>query len=445
MARKFGGTVKKTDTVLVTSVDLASADVTGVLPVANGGTGSGSYTDGQLLIGNTASGNTLTKATLTAGSGISITNGGGSITIASSGGLTNWSESAGTYSAKSWVRFYPASGTNVNVVFSPLGTGSIQAHVADGTSTGGNQRGSNAVDWQNKRSAADQVAGGANSVLCGGSGNKIGNSAGAVLAGGFGNVASANYAAISGGYQNTASGGWSFVGSGKANTASGAYSVINGGKQNVSSSAYSGVLSGAYNTASTASYACVTGGASNVASGACSVVLGGNNNIAGGTYSIASGRMSTTRGLYGSRSHASSCFATRGDAQYGRYVLRALTTNATATVLTANAGAASTTNQVVLANNSAYTFKALVTSHRTDTVSGYTHRASWMVDGIAVRDANAASTLVSATINTIYNTPGWTLAVATDTTNGCVKFTFTGEAAKTIRTVAVVETCEVTS
>jgi hypothetical protein len=38
-----------------------------------------------LLIGNTT-GNTLTKATLTAGTGISITNGTGSITIAASGG-----------------------------------------------------------------------------------------------------------------------------------------------------------------------------------------------------------------------------------------------------------------------------------------------------------------------------------------------------------------------
>ncbi|MEN9419814.1 MAG: hypothetical protein RI988_3435 [Pseudomonadota bacterium] len=58
-----------------------SAGVNGTLPVASGGTGQTTYTDGQLLIGNTT-GNTLTKATLTAGSGISITNGTGSITIA---------------------------------------------------------------------------------------------------------------------------------------------------------------------------------------------------------------------------------------------------------------------------------------------------------------------------------------------------------------------------
>lgn len=54
------------------------------IAVASGGTGQTSYTNGQLLIGNTT-GNTLTKATLTAGSGIAITNGTGSISLAASG------------------------------------------------------------------------------------------------------------------------------------------------------------------------------------------------------------------------------------------------------------------------------------------------------------------------------------------------------------------------
>ncbi len=55
----------------------------GTVTVAAGGTGQTTYTDGQLLIGN-STGNTLTKATLTAGSGISVTNGSGSITLAAS-------------------------------------------------------------------------------------------------------------------------------------------------------------------------------------------------------------------------------------------------------------------------------------------------------------------------------------------------------------------------
>lgn len=54
--------------------------ITGFLGFANGGTGQTSYTDGQLLIGNTAT-TGLSKATLTAGGSIAVTNGNGSISI----------------------------------------------------------------------------------------------------------------------------------------------------------------------------------------------------------------------------------------------------------------------------------------------------------------------------------------------------------------------------
>ena len=59
----------------------------GQLAVSRGGTGQSSFTDGQLLIGN-STGNTLTKATLTPGAGISITNAAGAITVATSGGIS---------------------------------------------------------------------------------------------------------------------------------------------------------------------------------------------------------------------------------------------------------------------------------------------------------------------------------------------------------------------
>lgn len=71
-----------TDFSLIATTDISK--LSGTVAVANGGTGQTTYTDGQLLIGN-STGNTLTKATLTAGSGISITNGSGAITIATSG------------------------------------------------------------------------------------------------------------------------------------------------------------------------------------------------------------------------------------------------------------------------------------------------------------------------------------------------------------------------
>ena len=73
--------------VVTSSLTAVGTIATGVwqgtaVGVAYGGTGQTSYTNGQLLIGNTT-GNTLAKATLTAGSGITITNGAG--TIASCG------------------------------------------------------------------------------------------------------------------------------------------------------------------------------------------------------------------------------------------------------------------------------------------------------------------------------------------------------------------------
>jgi hypothetical protein len=78
-----------------------STGVTGTLGVANGGTGQTSYTDGELLIGN-STGNTLTKATLTAGSGISITNGSGSITIASTGSMVYPSAGIAVSTGSAW-------------------------------------------------------------------------------------------------------------------------------------------------------------------------------------------------------------------------------------------------------------------------------------------------------------------------------------------------------
>ena len=60
-------------------------DTITTLAVDKGGTGQTSYTNGQLLIGN-STGNTLTKATLTEGTNITITEGAGTIEIAAAAG-----------------------------------------------------------------------------------------------------------------------------------------------------------------------------------------------------------------------------------------------------------------------------------------------------------------------------------------------------------------------
>lgn len=95
------------------NVKITGGVITGLdspLPVDSGGTGQNIFTDGQLLIGNTT-GNTLTKATLTQGANITITNGGGSITIAVSGLGSMAFQSTGASGS-----FTAASGETITVV-----------------------------------------------------------------------------------------------------------------------------------------------------------------------------------------------------------------------------------------------------------------------------------------------------------------------------------------
>jgi hypothetical protein len=80
------GILRKDTTSLTTgAINLASADTTGINPVSKGGTGlsfaPATPTNGQLLIGN---GSGFAAATITAGSGMTVTNGVGAITLASS-------------------------------------------------------------------------------------------------------------------------------------------------------------------------------------------------------------------------------------------------------------------------------------------------------------------------------------------------------------------------
>jgi hypothetical protein len=69
---------------LLTNIN--TTQITGTLPVNKGGTNITSYSNGQLLIGG---GTSLVANTLSAGTGISITNGSGTITIATTG-LTSY-------------------------------------------------------------------------------------------------------------------------------------------------------------------------------------------------------------------------------------------------------------------------------------------------------------------------------------------------------------------
>jgi len=213
-----------------------------------------------------------------------------------------------------------------NVVLAAKGTGATVAQIADGTTVGGNNRGTYATDWQKYRAFACQVASGSIATIGGGSSNSAsgtnstisggyrntalgsyGTIAGgccnlvycnvpSFVGGGANNTAGADGTAIAGGVFNSASSCYSFIGGGYQNTASGYYgrTTVSGGYSNSATHDYATVGGGKYNTASNY-HATVGGGCNNTASGAYSTVGGGCGNTASGVYSgILGGRNNNT-------------------------------------------------------------------------------------------------------------------------------------------------------
>jgi hypothetical protein len=160
------------------------------------------------------------------------------------GGLTNFTESQSTYS-NSVSSIFEASGTdtNINAVLSPKGNGALIAHEPDGTTAGGNARGSYAVDLQTIRTAATQVASGNYSIIPGGWSNIA--SSGYSVAMGSQNTSSGG-SAHSYGYSNTSSGSYSFA-FGVSNSATDTYAIAIG-LQSTSSSLYSVAIGTRANT-----------------------------------------------------------------------------------------------------------------------------------------------------------------------------------------------------
>jgi hypothetical protein len=89
-----GNTSATLTCILTSGTDAASwdADITGfttALTTLRGGTGQTTYTDGQVLIGNTSTGS-LAKATISGASGVTVTNGAGTITLAPTSGFNGF-------------------------------------------------------------------------------------------------------------------------------------------------------------------------------------------------------------------------------------------------------------------------------------------------------------------------------------------------------------------
>ena len=178
-----------------------------------------------------------------------------------------------------------------------------------------------------------------------------------------------------------------------------------------------------------------------------SVVLGGYSSFATKDYAYAFGHRASAD-VIGKYAYGVFTSGDVGTSQGGYYVLALNTTDATASPLVTNGGsnAGSTTNQIILPNNSVYGFTGTVIA-REDS-SSTDDFAVWEIKGGAVRGASAATTaLGSYNINKISESAGaanWSIALSADTTNGAVAITVTGEAAHNIRWVATVNTTEVT-
>jgi hypothetical protein len=101
------------------------------LAAVYGGTGQATYTNGQLLIGNSLSGG-LTAATLTAGSNITITNGNGTITIASTGGSGSFDPTS-NYTYSGTQTFNGTSSGLASILANAAETTTVSATAATGT------------------------------------------------------------------------------------------------------------------------------------------------------------------------------------------------------------------------------------------------------------------------------------------------------------------------
>ncbi len=276
----------------------------------------------------------LRLADVQAPSGKAITIGpaplvGPNIEISGNGAETSWSYSVD-----------PTSTQNVRTPGYPLfgnpSTGISRAITAglppDGTSLGGNTRGTQAVDFQTSRLASYQAATGPYSAILGGINNSAQNTA-TVQVGGQG---------------NTNSGYFGFGGGGQANTLTG----------------FGGVL---------------VGGTFNSESGAFGAVLGGN--------------YATDRGRFGTVAYASGNFPSgaAGDAQLTASVLRASVASGGSGQLTADGAVAGSANVLNLTAGMAGTYHGYVTVR--DTVTGAMY--SFFVEFGAKRPGSAATTAVT--------------------------------------------------
>ena len=373
--------------------------------------------------------------------------------FSSAGGLTYFTEARSTTAPNTTTNVDSLSAgtglstTDVDVALVPRGTGAFILAIPDNTATGGNKRGNYAVDLQLIRNTNTQVASGLYSLISGGVNNRSSDTGSSVLCG-AGNTSSGTYG-ISGGISNISSGAYS-LSLGRLNTASGDSSIALG--QSVIAGGTYSFASGFTNTASGLSS--IAMGSNNTASSTSSVAIG-TSNSASGSYSFAIGYACTSSGDYGISlgtyantfsqigriAFSSGRISTGGDIQKSFYILKGRSSSATPKTLTSDNGSITTASVIVLQNNNVFRFKGSIVGKQT----GTTNIAVWDIDGVIVRGAGVATTVLTiANINLVTNAPGWgTPTLTADTTLGGLTVNVIGAAATNIQWIADVQTSEV--
>ena len=348
-------------------------------------------------------------------------------------GLLYWTESNSTASPNNAVNasvWTPnVATTDGDAVIQVKGVGSLLANLPDSAVAGGNKRGSQTIDLQLVRTAADQVAGATQSVLVGGQNSKIGSSG--TYAGIFAgqghdfSAAGANSVAL-GGNVNTELGTNSFFGGGNNNThgaGSGCW-TLGGNVNSIGGVNYSG--HGGYSNTLNASFSAQFGQSIVTTAAADNSFGAGYNLLIDALYASAWGNGSTTRGVIGSSVHASSPSG-QGAEQAMSLVLRGSTTNATPLVLTVDAAAAAATNQIVVPTGSVVVATVMVTCRNTTTGA-----ANWWVLAGACTNITGTVALVGASTivaSSVAGVVGALAVILADNTNKNLSVRGTGLAA----------------
>jgi hypothetical protein len=135
-------------------------------------------------------------------------------------------------------------------------------------------------------------------------------------------------------------------------------------------------------------------------------------------------------------------FGSTGDAQVGKYLLRTITINNTATE--AFIDGANGSIRLILPDDATWSFSAMITAHQTNGVG----RAGYKLEGVIYRVAGANTTAIQGRVlKTVLaeSSPAWDINIVADTVNGALKVIALGENSKTIRWVCSIDTVEITN